>query len=195
MLLRNSTQYVITGSKFFRLSSRAILNTFGTNLQNLEESTRKLYWADEGKIFNQRDQSGAEALIVAYLCRHGLFRDLFINDIKPHVFVALHLFKDVWSEKIKYEGLDLKCDISELCTTPINLLRENPWWKRIDKLIKSSDGWEPSQRYYYIAKQVCHSSNYGIRAGMFCLNTLEKSRGKIALKKKDAEYFLDMYHG
>ncbi len=191
---RNSTQYIISGTKFLRLGSRSILNKFGTNLQNIEKDARRMYIADDNKLLNQRDQSGAEALIVAYLCRNGNFRELFLNNIKPHVFVALHLFRDIWKEKIRAENLDIHADIDELCNTSIANLYNNPFFKSVDKLIKSSDNWPPSERYYYIAKMVCHASNYGIRAGAFCINSLEKSRGKIVLTKKQAEYFLDMYH-
>lgn len=195
-LPRNSTHYVIPGTKFFRLGSRQIscLEWRGTNLQNQEKSLRSMYYADDGKLLNQRDQSGAEALIVAYLCRNGKFRSLFLNNIKPHVFVALHLFADRWQEEISQQGLDIKCDIRELTNLDIHLLKAHPFWKQVDKLIKSSDSWPPSRRYYYIAKQVCHSSNYGIRANAFCINTLDKSKGKIALKREEAEKFLHMYH-
>src|SRR2546422_10426537 len=119
MILRNSTQYNIAGTKFYRLGSRAILNQFGTNLQNIEKSNREIYYADDNKVLNQRDQAGAEALIVAYLTRHGQFRDLFLNNIKSHYFVGLHLFRDKWKEKIQFNGLDINCDIDELCNTPI----------------------------------------------------------------------------
>lgn len=191
---RNTTNYIISGSKFYRLASKSWIGLFGTNLQNVEKSIRRIYLADAGKILNQRDLEGAEALIVAFLCEEGLYRKLFLYKIKVHVFIALHLFKKQFEEKIKYDGLDIHCDFNELCNTPIENLKLNPWWKQIDTLIKESDGWPPSERYYYIAKMVTHSSNYGIGAGMFCLNTLDKSRGKIVLQKKDAEYFLDMYH-
>jgi len=193
-LPRDSTNYVISGTKFFRLSSRAIFQTYGGNLQNKEKSMRQMYIADEGKALIQVDQSGAEALIVAYLCKPGNFRKLFECVIKPHCFVGLHLFKEVWQSEIDKQGLDIKCNIEELCQTLIEDLKKNPWWKDIDKLIKSSDNWPPQRRFYYIAKQVCHSSNYGIKAGMFCLNTLEKSKGKVVLRKDQAETFLTMYH-
>jgi len=191
---RNTCQYIIPGTKFYRLGSRSVLDQYGTNLQNIEKKLRRLYIADAGKLFNQADQSGAEALIVAYLCRAGRFRDLFLNGIKPHVFVALHLFADIWKEKSKGYGLDFKPDIDDLCNTPIPELKTKPFWKELNELIKASDNWTASERYYYIAKQVCHSSNYGIKAGMFCLNTLEKSKGKIVLHKEDADKFLGIYH-
>jgi DNA polymerase I-like protein with 3'-5' exonuclease and polymerase domains len=191
---RNTTLYKISGTITFRLASAKTIDGKGTNLQNIEKSMRKIYIPDEGKIFCQVDQSGAEALIVAYLCRDGQFRSLFLNGVKPHVFVALHLFADKWQEHLKYDGIDTKVDIDELCKTPIPELKFHPQWKMVDKLIKSSDNWPASQRYYYIAKQVCHSSNYGIKASAFQLNTLDKSKGKIALTKKQAETYLSFYH-
>lgn len=190
---RTTTQYVISGTKFYRLASRKLYG-YGGNLQNVEKSARRMYWADQGMKLLQRDQAGAEALIVAYLCRHANFRDLFIHGVKPHVFVALHLFRKKWEEKIDELCLDIRPNFDELCSCPIPEIKHQPFWKELDKLIKSSDNWPPSERYYYISKQVCHSSNYGIGAGMFALNALEKSRGKIVLSKKDAEFFLTMYH-
>lgn len=187
--------YGIAGSKFMRLSSKAILERWGTNLQNIERGARTMYIADEGKKLLQRDQSGAEALIVAYLCRAGNFRDLFLHGIKPHVFVGLHLFWEKLQDKIKHDGLDIKCDLRELLPVKIPDLKKNPWFKSVVKLIKDSDDWPAQERYYYIAKQVCHSSNYGIKAGAFCLNTLIKSQGRIVLTKRDAEKFLEIYHG
>lgn len=191
---RNSTSLNIGRTSTFRLGSSKILNRWGTNLQNIESSLRRIYLADIGKLLIQVDQSGAEALIVAYLCRQGNFRDLFIHDIKPHVFVALHLFKEIWKYHVNKGTLDIKCDIDELCNTPIPLLKQNPFWYAIDTLIKSSDLWPAKERYYYIAKQVCHSSNYGVGPNMFSLNTLEKSKGKIVITKKEAEKYLNFYH-
>lgn len=195
---RNTTLYKIAGTITFRLASAKLLSNSplecGTNLQNIEKSMRRIYIPDEGKIFCQVDQSGAEALIVAYLCKDGQFRSLFLNGVKPHVFVALHLFAEEWQKRMS-DGLDTKFDVQELCKAAIPNLKIHPFWKQIDSLIKSSDNWPASQRYYYIAKQVCHSSNYGIKASAFQLNTLEKSKGKICLTKKQAEQYLEFYHG
>ena len=153
--MRTTAYYNIAGTKFYRLASKKFFGK-GSNLQNIDKANRKLYLADEGYVLNQRDQSGAEALIVAYLCRDGNFRSLFKNGIKPHTYVALHLFKHVWQEKINEGSLDIQCSIDELCNTPIPLLNKNPYWKPLNKLIKSSDDWPPSQRYYYHSKQTCH---------------------------------------
>jgi len=196
---RNTTNYVITGTDTFRLASKMVTLKFtappragkvGANLQNIEKSLREIYIPDEGQIFVQVDQSGAEALIVAYLCRHGNFRDLFLSGIKSHCYVALHVFADVWQKELK----DSPIDVKGLCKLPIRELGSNPDWKIVDKIIRKSDGWPAERRYYYISKQICHASNYGMKAGMFQLNTLEKSRGKIVISKKDAEYYLSTYH-
>lgn len=192
--MRDTTQYLIHGSKYSRLASRMLFNTIGGNLQNKDDSLKRIYCADEGKLLNQRDQSGAEALIVAYLCRDGNYRALFKNGIKIHVFVALHVFADVWAIEMEKEGLDIQCNIDELLVTDIPLLKDNPWWKPLDNLIQDSDEWDPERRYYYIAKQIAHSGNYGATHFMLALNTLEKSRGRIVLSTKDSKKFLEMYH-
>lgn len=191
---RNSTNYVISGTKTFRLGSRKILGKLGTNLQNIEKGMRAMYIPDPGKVFVQVDQSGAEALIVAYLCRQGNFRDLFTQGVKPHVFVGLHVFKEQWKDYFRATGISDIPDIDEMCTLPIVLLKKHKDFLLVDKVIKSSDNWPAQKRYYYIAKMICHASNYGMRASAFQLNVLEKSRGKIALSKKEAENYLTVYH-
>lgn len=146
------------------------------------------------RVFCQSDQSGAEALIVAYESDALDYRQLFINNVKPHVYVALKLFKDVWTRKLKESGgLIEDFNIEELCGMAINLLKKNPFWKDIDSLIKSSDNWSAQERYYYLAKQTCHSANYGIEAQTFRQNILEKSEGIIYLETKRAAEFLLMY--
>lgn len=194
----------------------------GTNLQNIEKSMRQIYVPDNYaeelepkykqflenfdlsvfteeeldyvKCLAQTDQSGAEALIVAYLCRPGNFRDLFLYKIKPHVFVAMHVFAKVWQEKLGATGLDIKFDINTFLKCAVKDLTKLPYWKELDNIIKDSDNWGAKERYYYIAKMICHASNYGMRAGAFQLNVLEKSRGKIILSKQEAERYLTIYH-
>lgn len=191
---RNSTNYVISGTLSFRLGSRKILRRYGSNLQNIEKSMRAIYVPDKGKVFVQVDQSGAEALIVAYLCEAGNFRDLFIHGVKPHVFVGLHNFKQQWKDYYNATGLSTVPNIDELCSLSIPQLKQHRDFREADKLIKSSDNWPSEKRYYYIAKMICHASNYGMRAGAFQLNVLEKSKGKIALSRKEAENYLTTYH-
>lgn len=194
--MRNSCTYKIAGTKTFRLSSSKIFGKWGGNLQNIEKSMREIYIPDEGKIFVQVDQSGAEALIVAYISEAGRFRQLFENNIKPHVYVALRLFKDVWPKKMYSQSLITSSDnfdIDAVINTPIPELKKNPLWKNIDAIIKDSDNWSLEERYYYLAKQTCHSGNYGITPPTFRMNVLEKSGGKIVISKEDAEFFITTY--
>jgi len=220
--MKNSTTYKLAGTKTFRRSSTKILGYWGSNLQNIEKHMREIYrpdgftealkekcleWLKTGetgfftelellilRVFIQSDQSGAEALIVAYECDAADYRQLFINGVKPHVYVALKLFKDIWTNKLKESGgLIEDFNVNTLCDTPIQELKLNPFWKDIDALIKSSDNWSAKERYYYLAKQTCHSANYGIEAQSFRMNILEKSEGIIYLPMKTAGEFLLVY--
>lgn len=195
--MRDSTTYKIAGTKTFRLSSTKILGKWGGNRQNLEESMRQPYTPDDGKIFVQVDQAGAEALIVAYLATEGPFRELFVHRIKPHVYVALRLFKHIWTPKMREARVltaDTPFDIEEIIKTPISELQNHHLWKALKDIIAESDNWSLQERYYYLAKQTCHSGNYGVGANMFRMNILEKSGGKIVVTKDEAEYFLLTYH-
>lgn len=143
------------------------------------------------KILVQADQAGAEALIVAYLCRKGKFRDLFTCGIKPHVFVALHVFAEVWAKMP--DKVDNTTLIRALVAEPKDLTSVEGWAK-LDALIKDSDNWEPSRRYYFIAKMICHASNYGMKARTFRVNVLQKSDGAVALSTSQCEHMLSTYH-
>jgi len=157
--MRNSTCYKLTGTKTFRLSSSKILGKYGGNLQNIEKSMREIYVPDEGKIFVQTDQAGAEALIVSYLTRAGNYRALFNNGIKPHTYICVHLFEDVWPRKMQEHNFIQsrdELDIKKIIATPIPELKKNPLWKSLDGCIKSSDGWPLTERYYYLGKQTEH---------------------------------------
>jgi DNA polymerase I-like protein with 3'-5' exonuclease and polymerase domains len=192
---RNSCLYKIAGTTTFRLASKKLPNGRGTNLQNVEKSSRIYYVPDPGKVFVQVDQSGAEALVVAYLCKHGNFRDLFLNGIKSHVYVALHVFADQWQKRLNKSSLDVKFDIEPFLAATPQTLTSVAGWKDLDKLIKSSDDWPSNERYYYIAKMICHASNYGMRPPAFQLNVLEKSEGRIVLTKEQSTHYLLTYHG
>lgn len=173
------------------MASRKVMGIYGGNLANIEKSMREIYVPDDNYGLVQTDQSGAEALIVAYLCEAGAFRQLFIHGVKPHVYVALHIFKSVWSKKMKeFPGFD----VESIIKTPIQALKSSPYWRDLDLIIKDSDNWSLDQRYYYLAKQTCHSANYGITAPTFRMNILEKSGGKINISKEDSERFLLTYH-
>lgn len=221
--MRNSTIYHNI-PKTFRRSSRSILGKWGGNLQNIEKGLREVYipdgyneslkarckyYLETGdtsvfteeelltlRIFLQVDQSGAEALIVAYDSDAGDYRQLFINGVKPHVYVAMKLFKDIWKEKAReHNTVVTGADVITLCDTKIPDLKKNAAWKTLDNLIKMSDDWSYDQRYYYFAKQTVHSGNYDIQAPMFRSNVLEKSGGKVVLSPEDSVYFLQCYRG
>jgi hypothetical protein len=218
--VRNTTLYT-NKPKTFRRSSTSIFGKWGDNLQNIKKNIRSIYIPDgftkeleakcqffletgetfqfteeelvSLKVLLQTDQSGAEALIVAYECKDGDYRKLFKHNIKPHVYVALKLFPDVWKKKMREKaGLDI--DIDLLNITPIELLRSNPEFKELDLLIKDSDNWGTGERYYYYSKQTCHSGNYQVGWHTFIMNTLEKSGGKVVLKRQQGEHFLNTYH-
>jgi len=208
--MRNTCIYRVAKPSTFRLSSTSLLpktvtfegkrkkKGWGGNLQNIEKSVRKIYIPDPGMIFVQVDQSGAEALIVAYCCIDGQYRQLFKNGIKPHSYLAMSLFKDVWPRKMLEHGLISSAEnfnINELIGTPIAQLNQHPHWKNLGNLIKQSDDWPLTERYYYLAKQTEHSSNYDIQPPMFRMNVLEKSGGKIVISKEDSERFLQTKHG
>jgi hypothetical protein len=224
--MRNSTDYKLGSTKTFRRASKKILNLWGTNLQNIkkqmremyqsdnltnteEQKSKLIYWLQSGdtkifteqelkdiKVFLQVDQSGAEALIVAYDSPPGQYRQLFINNIKPHVYVGLKLFIDVWPRKAKEHNLLLtEDDLARINLSSIDTLKSNPNWREVDLLIKDSDNWPITERYYYLAKQTCHSCNYDIQGPRFRMNVLEKSGGKIVLTKEESERFPMEYRG
>lgn len=219
---RNTTAWKLGGAKTLRLASAGLfssseLDGYGTNLTNIEKSARRMYWSDginnqsdiekvihylanhdltifteeelqRIRLLVQVDQAGAEALIVAYLCKAGRFRDLFIYGVKPHVFVAMHVFLNTW--KIKTKDID----VDTLLNTPIQELKSKAGFKELDAIIRESDNWKSTERYYFFAKQMCHSLNYGCGEFAFRMNVLEKSRGRVVLSKKQAQDYIIKYH-
>ena len=63
------TSLKVAGTGSFRLASGQFLGNYGANLQNPDKEALDIYIAPPGMSFVQCDQSGAEALIVAYLTR------------------------------------------------------------------------------------------------------------------------------
>tara|TARA_R110000868_G_scaffold39869_4_gene138427 strand:- start:6871 stop:9366 length:2496 start_codon:yes stop_codon:yes gene_type:complete len=188
---RLTCSYNLAGTTTYRLSSRKLLGQWGDNCQNFEKGLRKIVIPDDGKVFVQCDQAGAEALIVSYLCRAGKFRDLFLNGIKPHVYVALHVFAEQWSKM--QDKVDNNTLIRALVAEPKDL-KNVEGWKKLETVIKDSDNWEASRRYYFIAKMICHASNYGMKARTFRINVLQKSDGAIAKSVAECEQMLATYH-
>lgn len=175
---RFTTAYNLGRTTTMRLGSRKLLRRWGGNSQNFAEELRSIVVPDPGKILVQADQSGAEALIVAYLCRDGQYRDIFKCGINPHCFLGLHLFYKQFSAELGY-------DLKGYTQLPAKELVKESRWDEIAKCIKASDGWPI--RYYFIAKQGNHSLNYDARARMFRLNTLLKSEGTVAMTTEEAE--------
>lgn len=63
---RMRCSFDITGTRSGRLASRASIYGTGTNLQNQPPELRRMFVADPGCIFVQRDYKQAEAMVVAY---------------------------------------------------------------------------------------------------------------------------------
>lgn len=193
---RDTSQFIISGTETFRLGSKKILsskkdtpyNNFGGNRQNIEKKMRVVWEADKGYKLCQVDQSGAEALIVAYLCAPLKYRSLFQNGIKPHTYLALKLFPDIWKQEFDSNVVD------ECLMLTIPALAKHPQWKQLAELIKSSDDWAPSKRYYHFAKKTIHASSYGMKENTFRTSMLKESEGTIVLPHNEAKRFLLTFH-
>jgi len=192
---RYSTLYKIAGTEPFRLASTQILGSkkkevlhgkWGGNLQNKNKDIRKYFLADEGKTMFQIDESGADALIVAYLCPPGCkFRELFINGIKPHTYCAATIFKPV------YEAMGFS-DIDSLLEAPINTLPANPKWRLLEKAIKDSDN--EVMRYYYLGKKTIHGSNYDMRGNTMATAITTETDGAVNLSGEFCNKLLETWH-
>mgnify|MGYP003424282912 FL=1 len=123
---RYTSIFDVSGTKSFRLSAKQMFGEIGGNLQNLPEDMRSFMVADEGKLLFQVDQSGAEALIVAYLAERGNYRELFDVGIKPHTYLALNIFID------KFRGTYPKDRY--LFRKPSELV-QLPEWQKLNKFI------------------------------------------------------------
>lgn len=178
--------YAIAGTKTFRLGSRSILKRFGTNLQNLEKSAREIYESDDGKVLIKCDQSGAEALIVAYLMPpSNKLRQLFDNKIKIHNYLGV-AFPEQWEKEWP--------TVREFSKVPIPQLKDYPNWSDFVKSVAESDNNPPATRYYYHYKQTAHSSNYNIKENTFVENLLLKSGGAVRLTTSQGKKYLEGYH-
>lgn len=186
---RVTTSWRLGKTVTMRLGSSKLLRRWGDNLQNWEKMLRKCIVADRGKILLQIDQSGAEALIVAYLCRAGQFRNIFLHNVNPHSFLAMHLFQEAFEAELGYK-------LDDYVATPVHVLPTLPKWKDIAKYAKATDDSKnPAERYYFIAKQGNHSLNYDCKARAFRLNCLLKSEGALALTIDDAQRVIDKRMG
>lgn len=176
-----SCGWKLHGTNTFRLSSSKLLGWWGGNCQNPDHRLMRHVHPRSNHIFLQCDQAGAEAKIVAYLCKPGRLRDLFIYNIKPHTYLALHIFIDKWlslNPHLTKEMVWMK--------SPQELVTKE-WWPSLNKLIKSSS------LEYALGKMVCHAKNYDMKYITFIINVLERTNGDIILSAKDAKLFLDMF--
>ncbi len=151
-------------------------------MQNPSPEMMKIYWAKDGNIFIQPDQSGAEALVVSYLTPHGKFRDLFLNKIKSHTYVASQIFKLTWI-KDGWTNIDI------LNAAPISQLYSIPEWKTLAKHIQ-----DDCEKEYFIGKKSCHSFNYRMSPSTFREDVLKESEAKVALSKEESIDFHASYH-
>jgi hypothetical protein len=171
---RTTCSWQLAGTDTFRRSSKKLFRTWGGNLQNTKRELLPIFIPDGDRVFVQADQAGAEAKIVAYLCPDGNFRELFKVGIKPHVFMALHIFESDWVK----EGHGYVSDYVKLKPSQLPL---QPHWKELNKVIKDNF------IRYFIGKKSCHSFNYRMRPNTFQMDVLTESEGSLYLAKKDCE--------
>lgn len=86
---RMRCSYVIGGTETGRLSSRQSVFRSGTNLQNIPPGVcRRMFVADEGKVFIEADLSQAEARVVAYLSEEERMIEIFEKGGDIHQLTA-----------------------------------------------------------------------------------------------------------
>jgi len=181
------------GTSTLRQASSAVMKKrgfsgYGRNMQNFGPGELPIVIPDPDHVFLQVDQSGAEAYIVAMLTPPGgNFRKLFTNRIKPHVYVAMHLFASVWQRRLP------AIDMERFLLADIDHLKGLKGWKELEKLIKASDHWPARERYYFIAKCCCHSLNYDATAYSLQMSILTRSEGKVSISVKQADAYWTMY--
>lgn len=166
--------FKVAGPETMRLASSKLLGFYGTNLQNNTESLMCCVVPNDGNIFIQPDEAGAEALVVAHECRPARFLRLFNLGIKPHSYMALQLFTDKFRKEHapgRYKGVDPEA------------LATYPEVKELLKAIKDA----PDE--YFLGKKTIHSFNYDEGPQTFRLTTLAESEGKIVLTFKEAKDF------
>jgi len=170
------TSLVVSGTKSFRLASRKLLGVYGINAQNPSQSLMRCIIPPPNYIFCQPDQSGAEALIVAYEAPRGKFRRLFELGLKVHSYLALQLFLN-----------QFVTDVSRFKFVDPDKLYEYPECKELFKKIKNSG------KPYDLGKRVIHARNFKMGPRTFQINVLEMSEGKIVLSFKESKDFLGLH--
>lgn len=169
----------------YRKSIQVPEGGWGSNMQNPSDDICRIYIPDIGKVFIQADQSGAEALIVSYLCRAGNYRELFHQSIKPHSYLALRIFQP------QFEA-EMGKSLQEFIDVPIQEFKTLGGWKELLALIKETDSWPHQKRYYHMGKKTIHASSYGMKAPTFQMDLIKESEGKVVLPLKECKRFLDI---
>ena len=182
MSLIYTTGWKLTGTKSFRLSSTKLLGEFGGNMQNSDASLlRCMRPTRPGYVFVSADQAGAEALIVANEAPKGRFIELFDVGIKPHTYLALHIFLEKFRGEHPVERY--------WCVAPA-VLASLPEWKTLNSFIADDPA---NEKEYKLGKTVIHASNYDMRWKTFQTNVLVQSQGTIILTPAEAKRFLDVH--
>lgn len=177
MTLRIITSYALAGTRSFRLGSRKVFGRYGMNLQNPDKHTQDIAEAPPGHSIVQADQAGAEALAVAYLARPGRYRALFLNGVKPHTYLAMHLFATQFG--LVGDHPFLRMEVAELVA--------QPEWPALHKRIKSSG------KPYDIGKRTAHGSSYRMGPRTFRNANIKQSKGTLRLSQRQCAEFLDRF--
>lgn len=191
--MRNSSKALLVFKKERPVGGGRMLQIeagWGSNVQNITKSLRRFFIPDKGKVMVNADQAGAEALIVAYLVRMGRYRKLFLNGVKPHTFMAMHLFAKEFASLM---GMPMTEFVKAFLQVEVEVLVQHPRWKELAKLIKESDDWA-GKRYYYLGKKTCHASNYGMKQYTFVDSIMDETDGALTLTPKQGKAMLDMQH-
>ena len=178
--------WAISGTETFRLASRKLMSVWGSNMQNWTKRQRKVVVPPPGMKFLQVDQAGAEALIVAYLCKRGKYRALFENRVKPHIYVAIGLFQKQFEAELGFS-------LTDYVTLPIEQMVKLSKWPQVAECAAASDEWPGKRRFYFMAKKTCHSANYDIKWPTFRLSILQETEGQLVLTPDESKAFLSGY--
>lgn len=174
-----TTGIKIHGTKSFRLSCSKLLGKYGCNMQNPPEALlRVLRPSRDDYVFVQADQAGAESVIVAYESPPGLYRQLIEAGIKPHIYIALHIFID------QFRGGYPK---SRYWMKSPDELKALPEWKELSDAIKNSGA------PYHLGKMTNHARSYKMRWPTFRVSVLAQTDGRIALSAQQAKDFLNTW--
>jgi len=177
------TYLKVAGTKTFRLAATQLLGTtnedgYGGNGQNVpDESRRCIIPSHPDWSFVQADLEGAEAVAVALLVGEGQFRDLIRFGIKPHCFLCIHLFPELF-----YEFFGPGFNYAEL--TP-RALHEHP--QGAAAIAKS----KKLKREYDLAKRTVHGYNYGMGWRTHQDSVLKGTRGLVVLPAAEAKRQLE----